>query len=146
MKKLGIIEYPAPSIFLLSGEIHLGDVHYSEDPDDTFAVIQCNGEKKENPEGLKAGKWKHFKGGEYEVLGIVYRKKTNEKLVIYKQLYVSEKYPKGTLWGRPVDDFLGTKKIDGVKIPRFAFVEEKTLGDISLTEFFLQKGWIFVFF
>jgi len=117
MQKLEIVEYPVPSIFL-SDEIFLGDVHNAENPNDIFgAVLLPPQQVKENI--LLDGRYQYFKGGEYETLGIAFRVKTQEWLVIYKSLYDSEKYPKGTLWGRLVDDFYGFHK-SGVR--RFVYI------------------------
>ena len=122
MKKLEIIEYPSCSVFI-GDVVSLGDAVNTENLNDIFGVVQSLIPEEMNvPRGLKVGRWRHFKGGDYEVLGIARRKKTGEELVIYKQLYDSGKYPVGTLWGRPINDFLGTKKVEGVEIPRFEFV------------------------
>ena len=103
---------------------HIGEVVHTENLKDVFDVVQSLSVEEENiPEGLKEGLWKHFKPGKtYEVIGIAYREKTGEALVIYKSLYDSEKYPKGTLWGRPIDDFLGTKEVNSVEVPRFEYI------------------------
>jgi cyclomaltodextrinase / maltogenic alpha-amylase / neopullulanase len=61
------------------------------------------------------GKYRHFKGGEYEVLGIGKHSETQEDFVIYKALY-----GEGGLWVRPKDMFFGEKEVDGKMVPRFA--------------------------
>lgn len=63
---------------------------------------------------METGKYRHFKGGEYEVLGIGIHSETLEKLVVYKSLYDSPSYPKGTLWIRPYNLFIGKTK-DGIQ-------------------------------
>ncbi len=57
---------------------------------------------------VQPGKYQHYKGGLYEVTGVAMHSETEEKLVIYKQLYDSEKYPAGTFWARPKEEFLET--------------------------------------
>ncbi len=125
MKKLYVVEYPIKNSELLRIDCGAGErVLYTEDLNDPFVVLRSLLDEDENiPEGLKEGIWKHFKPGKtYEVIGVAFREKTQEWLVIYKSLYADQKYPKGTLWGRPVDDFLGTKEVDGVEVPRFEYI------------------------
>ena len=47
---------------------------------------------------IKKGKYRHYKGGEYEVLGVAVHSEALEELVIYKMLYDSHDYKKGTVW------------------------------------------------
>jgi len=68
---------------------------------------------------IKPGRYKHFKGGEYEVIGIAQHSETLEKLVVYRPLYGE----KG-IWVRPLDMFLDMKVIDGTHVPRFEFQGE----------------------
>ena len=65
------------------------------------------------------GKYRHFKGGEYEVLGVARDTETLEELVVYKALYASEQFPKGQLWARPRAMFTDTVKHNGERVPRF---------------------------
>lgn len=73
---------------------------------------------------VKLGKYKHFKGNEYKVIGIARHSETLEELVIYKALYNSEEFGDGALWARPINDFLGIKEIDGVEVKRFEYIGE----------------------
>jgi hypothetical protein len=63
---------------------------------------------------IELGKYKHYKGNLYEVIGIVKHSETLEELVLYKQLY-----GEGSLWVRPLNMFLETITIDGHTMPRF---------------------------
>jgi hypothetical protein len=67
---------------------------------------------------LRRGRWRHFKGGEYEVLGVVRHSETLEPLVLYRALYGEH----GT-WVRPYAMFVATVVIDGLEVARFAPVE-----------------------
>lgn len=71
---------------------------------------------------IKLGKYKHYKGKYYQVLGVVHHSETLEKLVIYRALYNSEEFGKNALWARPIDNFLETINKNGQKMPRFKFI------------------------
>lgn len=73
-------------------------------------------------QNLKIGKYKHYKGKEYEVIGIARHSETLEELVIYKALYNSEEFGNNALWGRPKSMFFETVDINGEKIPRFMYI------------------------
>lgn len=68
---------------------------------------------------ISAGKYRHYKGKEYEVIGLALHSETLEKMVVYKPLYHTPDIPEGTLWVRPLDMFLEDVDIDGKSIPRF---------------------------
>ena len=70
---------------------------------------------------LKPGKYKHYKGNLYQVLGTARHSETLEELVVYKALYQSEGK---NLWVRPLQMFTETIEINGQQIPRFQFIEE----------------------
>ena len=61
------------------------------------------------------GRYRHYKGGDYEVLGVVRHSETLEALVLYRPLYGH-----GGDWVRPHAMFFGTVVIDGVAQPRFS--------------------------
>lgn len=68
---------------------------------------------------IKPGKYKHYKGKEYEVVGVARHSETLEELVVYKALY----QPEGeNIWVRPLKMFLEEIEIDGIKKPRFEFL------------------------
>lgn len=62
-----------------------------------------------------SGKYRHYKGKEYEVIGAGTHTETEEELVVYRALY--EPY---AIWVRPFDMFFETVVVDGETIPRFA--------------------------
>jgi hypothetical protein len=63
---------------------------------------------------LTPGKYRHYKGGEYEVTGTATHSETGEKLVVYQPLYGS-----AGLWVRPLAMFLDTITHDGTEQLRF---------------------------
>ncbi len=70
---------------------------------------------------IATGTWRHYKGGLYEVQGVVRHSETLEPLVLYRALY-----GEGGLWVRPAAMFTQTVHADGVEQARFAFIEGKT--------------------
>ena len=69
---------------------------------------------------LKPGKYRHFKGGEYELIGIAKHSETLEPMVVYRALY-----GEGAIWVRPASMWLETVTRDGATFPRFAYLGEK---------------------
>jgi hypothetical protein len=71
---------------------------------------------------LKQGKYQHYKGGLYEVIGIAHHSETLEELVVYKALYHSPEFGINSLWVRPKVMFLENVFVDGKEVPRFKFL------------------------
>lgn len=63
---------------------------------------------------LKTGRYLHYKGGEYEVLGVARHSESDEQLVVYRPLY-----GEGGLWVRPLTMFVEKVVVDGEEVPRF---------------------------
>ncbi|PQO44779.1 DUF1653 domain-containing protein [Blastopirellula marina] len=63
------------------------------------------------------GRYRHYKGQEYLVLGVARHSETEEELVVYRQDYGE----KG-LWVRPLAMFQETVVVEGKEIPRFAYI------------------------
>ena len=63
---------------------------------------------------LKPGKYRHFKGGEYELIGIASHSETLEPMVVYRALY-----GEGGLWVRPAAMWNETVERDGKVFRRF---------------------------
>jgi hypothetical protein len=72
---------------------------------------------------VKPGKYQHYKGKFYEVIGVARHSETLEELVVYKGLYDSPEFGKNPLWVRPLKMFMEKVEVDGKKLPRFRFVE-----------------------
>lgn len=60
------------------------------------------------------GRYRHYKGQEYQVHGVVRHSETLEALVLYTPLYNST-----GLWVRPHAMFFGTLEVEGRTVPRF---------------------------
>ena len=68
---------------------------------------------------IKLGKYRHFKGKEYRVIGVASHSETLEPMVIYQALY-----GEGGLWVRPADMWNEIVDKDGYCGPRFQYVGE----------------------
>ena len=63
------------------------------------------------------GLYRHYKGGDYAVIGVARHSETHEALVVYRPLYGA-----GEWWVRPHAMFFETVDVDGDLRPRFARV------------------------
>lgn len=70
-------------------------------------------------ESIKPGRYRHFKGKEYEVLGVARHSETEEELVVYRALYGDF-----SLWVRPVSMWNETVERDGKTFHRFTYIGE----------------------
>ncbi len=70
---------------------------------------------------IRPGRYRHFKGGEYEVLGVASHSETQEPMVVYRALYGER-----GLWVRPAAMWNEWVERDGYAGPRFIFVEDQT--------------------
>ena len=68
-----------------------------------------------NAVNIPPGRYRHYKGNEYEVIGIAKHSETLEPMVVYRPLY-----GEGGLWVRPAGMFAENVTIDGKTQPRFA--------------------------
>lgn len=71
-------------------------------------------------EEIKQGRYRHFKGNEYEVLFIAQNSETEEPMVVYRALY-----GEGKIWVRPASMWNETVKVGGEKKKRFEYIPEK---------------------
>ncbi len=72
-------------------------------------------------QNIKPGKYKHFKGGEYQVLGVAKHSETLAVMVIYKPLYPLKDGELDT-WVRPIEMFFDTGEINGKIFQRFTYI------------------------
>lgn len=63
---------------------------------------------------IKAGRYRHYKGNEYTVLGVARHSETLQELVVYRQ-----EYGERGLWVRPAAMFAETVEVNGKTVPRF---------------------------
>ena len=70
-------------------------------------------------DGFRPGRYRHFKGNEYELIGLACHSETMEEMVVYRPLY-----GEGGLWVRPASMWNEQVERDGYKGPRFAYVGE----------------------
>lgn len=68
---------------------------------------------------IKPGKYKHYKGGEYQVIGVAKHSETLEDVVVYKALYENQA---SKLWVRPLKMFLEKVEVDGALRSRFEYI------------------------
>tara|TARA_R110002110_G_scaffold205066_7_gene417337 strand:+ start:495547 stop:495756 length:210 start_codon:yes stop_codon:yes gene_type:complete len=66
---------------------------------------------------MQSGRYRHFKGGEYRVIGVARHSETQELLVVYTPLYDDS-----GLWVRPHSMFVETVEHEGVTSRRFEYV------------------------
>ena len=66
---------------------------------------------------MKSGRYRHYKGKEYIVVGVARHSETDEELVVYRP-----DYGERGLWVRPKEMFLESVEVAGEQVPRFAFV------------------------
>lgn len=67
---------------------------------------------------LAPGKYRHFKGGEYELIGIARHSETLEPMVVYRALY-----GEGGLWVRPAEMWTEIVDKNGYHGPRFIKID-----------------------
>ena len=70
-------------------------------------------------EEIRPGRYRHFKGREYEVLGVARHSETEEEYVVYRQLYGEH-----GLWVRPASMWSEVVDRDGYLGPRFVRISE----------------------
>ena len=66
---------------------------------------------------IKVEKYRHYKGKEYEVIGIAKHSETLEETVVYQALYGER-----GVWVRPVKMFFEEVEVEGKKMPRFEYI------------------------
>jgi len=70
---------------------------------------------------IHPGRYRHYKGNGYTVIGLARHSETEEELVVYRQ-----EYGERGLWVRPKAMFLENVVVEGRSVPRFQWVEGPT--------------------
>ena len=73
---------------------------------------------------IEPGRYRHFKGKEYEVIGIAHHSETLEEFVVYRALYKGE-FGENALWIRPASMFLEEVEREGKRFPRFSRIGQE---------------------
>ena len=68
---------------------------------------------------IKIGKYRHFKGNQYEVIGIAKHSETLAEMVVYRALYGD-----GEIWVRPAEMWNEMVERDGKVFKRFEYIGE----------------------
>lgn len=68
---------------------------------------------------LRPGRYRHFKGREYRLIGLARHSETLELLVVYQALYDDQ-----ALWVRPAEMWLELVEKDDQMVPRFTYIGE----------------------
>jgi hypothetical protein len=63
------------------------------------------------------GRYRHYKGRDYSVVGFARHSETEEVMVLYVPLY-----GEGGYWVRPLTMFTESVVVDGIEVPRFALI------------------------
>ena len=66
---------------------------------------------------MKLGKYRHYKGNEYEVIGVANHSETLEKMVVYRALYGENE-----IWVRPLYMWEEEVEVNGKNVKRFEFI------------------------
>ena len=66
---------------------------------------------------MQIGRYRHYKGNEYTVIGVAVHSETQEELVVYRP-----EYGEGNLWVRPKAMFSENVIVNGQSVPRFAYL------------------------
>ena len=69
---------------------------------------------------IRPGRYRHFKGGEYRVIGTARHSETLEEMVVYRALYGER-----GLWVRPAAMWNETVEREGKTFPRFTYIGEE---------------------
>ncbi len=73
---------------------------------------------------VKPGKYRHYKGREYQVFETARHSETEEQLVVYRCLYGDFSW-----WVRPLAMFMDSLEVDGKRQPRFEYIGPMSSDD-----------------
>ena len=70
---------------------------------------------------IAVGKYRHYKGNDYEVIGVATHSEDESELVVYRPMYGER-----GLWVRPLSMFKETVEVNGQTVPRFRLIESES--------------------
>lgn len=70
---------------------------------------------------VQQGRYRHYSGKEYRVIGVGKHSESLEDMVFYEALYENEL---SQLWARPLSMFVEEVEIEGVRMPRFQKIDD----------------------
>jgi hypothetical protein len=70
---------------------------------------------------IEPGRYRHFKGNDYQVIGVAQDSETLQAMVVYRALYGDQ-----GLWVRSLEMFVETVVLEGQRVPRFQRLDEST--------------------
>jgi hypothetical protein len=70
---------------------------------------------------IRTGRYRHYKGQEYEVIGVARHSESEDELVVYRTCY-----GRHDLWVRPKSMFCESVVVEGTLVPRFTYIGETT--------------------
>ncbi|MBW4935082.1 DUF1653 domain-containing protein [Marinobacter sp. F4206] len=68
---------------------------------------------------VKPGRYRHYKGKDYQVIDLARHSETEEWMVVYRCLYGDH-----SLWVRPLSMFRETVELAGEQVPRFSRIDD----------------------
>jgi hypothetical protein len=77
---------------------------------------------------IQPGRYRHYKGKEYQVIGVAKHSETEEDLVVYRALY-----GEFGLWVRPEKMFREKIEIEGKLVFRFEYIDGANAGTDTTT-------------
>ena len=100
-------------------EVKIADIADKPEAEETEIVDEADTVEEELiPEEITPGRYRHFKGNEYEVIDFAKDSETTERMVVYRALYGDRE-----LWVRPYEMFREIIERDGKKMRRFERIE-----------------------
>jgi len=84
-----------------------------------FPILTSNTEQTKYMNTIRLGRYRHFKGNDYEVIGTAKDTESLNEYVVYKALYGKQE-----LWIRPLTVFFETIERDGKQFQRFEYIED----------------------
>lgn len=75
-------------------------------------------------DSVRPGRYRHFKGKDYELIDVALHSETEQPHVVYRPLYGQAR-----LWVRPLELFIDHKQVDGISVPRFRRIGESAAAE-----------------